>query len=112
MRHAAGELPDRLHLLRLAQLVLELLVARDVHAGAHHTQGLARRIALEASLRRQPDRIAVAVQRAELDVEDLAVHQRSVHRSLDTRAVVGMDRFHDLLGRELWTLALSTEQPE
>ena len=41
MSHPAREPPDRLHLLGLPELVLELLALGDVHHGADHPHGLA-----------------------------------------------------------------------
>ena len=88
MRHAAGELPDGLHLLRLPELRLERLPIADVGADAEQAD---RRPVLVASsgLAGDPARAAIGPQHAELDFVVGAVALRRRQRLLDQRRSSG-----------------------
>ena len=66
---AASELPDRFHLLGLAQLGLEPLALGDVDPGAHHLHGVPRGVVAHAALVQDPAVRAVLMPEAVLDGE-------------------------------------------
>ena len=69
MGDAPGELADRLHLLRLTQLGLELFALGDVDPGADHFHRVSRRVVPHAPLVEDPAVRSVPVAEAVLDRE-------------------------------------------
>ncbi len=99
VRDAARQSADRLHLLRLRQLGLEVLALRigvlprgDVHVRAQHSQRSAALVLEQRCLRENPPVRAVLVAEAELDVEVVpAPLCEGAHDFDDPLAILGMD---------------------
>src|SRR5262245_7997094 len=84
--HAAGQAPDRLHLVRLGELLLELAPPGDVEEGADHPLGTAARVAHDVAAADHARVRAVRAPEAEL-VLDLVF--ALAHEALDVRAQPG-----------------------
>ena len=106
VRHAPGELADRLHLLRLPELLLELLLVADVDADAEQFR---RPVVFEQHARAAgvPVQTAVGPDRAELDRQLRSLDARLLERVFDRPAIVWMNereefavRRRRLLGRQ------------
>src|SRR5688572_25367913 len=90
MRHAAGELADRLHLLGLVQLLLEETAFRDVHNRAEHPRAFSRprRCDLPLGLKPAPAPLGMVKPVFEREVA-MPGHGRG-HSAADTLDVIGM----------------------
>ena len=98
MGDPAGELADRLHLLRLAQLLLELLLLGDVEQEALVAEDRALRVAHRDRLVEHPDDAAVARDEPELAARRNALLARFAGERLHALAVVRMDAVARELG--------------
>ena len=88
---AAGELADRLHLLRLPQLLLELLLLGDVEEEALVADDRAVLVADRDRLVEHPDDASVARDEPELAARGNALLARLAGERCDSLAVVWMD---------------------
>ena len=69
VRHAAGELPDGFHLLRLTELRLERFALADIHADAEPMHRLVLRVARQPGAAGDPMRAAIGPEHAEFLLE-------------------------------------------
>ena len=91
MGDAAGETADRLHLLRLAQLILEVAPVRDVLHGADHADGAAVGVVNDVGELVDPAHRPVGAHDPVLDVVALARFPRRAARRAHDVALVGVN---------------------
>src|SRR3989442_469279 len=89
--HAARQAADRLHLLRLAELPLQVTALGHVEHGADHPHGPARVVALDVRPLLDDALLAARPDDAVLDDVRHAVADGPADRLADARHVVGVD---------------------
>jgi hypothetical protein len=99
VRDAAGELPDRIHLLRLAQLFFEAAAIVDVLQRAVDARDHALRVALGLTDRPHPDPASVTRGDLKLEVERCARARALVDARAYQLARIGRVSFQRLVGR-------------
>ena len=91
VRHAAGQAPHRLHLLRLAKFLLQLLVLGNVHHHAAELADLAAFISHHADDILEPDRLAVRGDRPVAEAVISPLRNRFAAPLDDVFAILRMD---------------------
>ncbi len=87
----AGQLTDRLHLLRLAQLFLEAALFGDVDADTGAAARVAVRVEIGIAARQQPAHRSVGMDDAVFQLDIARIDQAARHGRAQHRPVVGMD---------------------